>query len=114
MATISPAPDKSFVEATRIVWEAAAAGDTINHYTPAWPGLALSSIHMAGTWGGATVTMKYSNDLTKSWLTMVDKYGANVSATEDAIFEVDTTALHIKFTIAGGSGNDVDVIVGQR
>jgi hypothetical protein len=90
--------------------------------TAASPGAAFKIVSQAalagcaqftGTFGGATVIMQGSNDGT-NWFTLKDLTGTNVSATAAGAFEFTTSAVYIRASASGGTGDSIDVVVALR
>lgn len=110
MATITPDNSSDNVNHHQGVWSGMATGDTINSLDLRNIQVASGSVQLSGTWGGATVTAQISND-DATWFTLVDIYGVNVSATDDAIYEYTTGANYMRFAISGGTGDSVTAVV---
>src|SRR3990170_2252557 len=72
------------------------------------PGFADRTVQVAGTFGGATVTVQGSNDGT-NWATLRDPQGADLTFTVAGIKQVLEVTRHIRATTSGGAGTDVDV-----
>lgn len=96
-----------------VKWAAMATGDTITAYAVPEQGALAGAIQLTGTWGGATVALKASNDGTNLFA-MKDLNGNTISATADAYFEFTTSAMYIVPAISGGTGDAVDAIVVLR
>lgn len=115
MATISPtvsvagAPDG----VPRIVWSAAATGDTLEPYLLRNRYGFVGAAQISGTLGGATVALEISNDGT-TWFELSDTLGNGISTATAAIYEISTAAAYVRPTLTGGSGNAVDIILVLR
>lgn len=81
------------------------------------------TIHIAGTFGGATVTVYGSNldsDLSLeptvagSWIVLKDVNNANVSATADAGFTAVNNYTYITCRSTGGTGSDIIVAINGK
>lgn len=94
-------------------WEGVATGDVQDTLTVAGLAAAAASVQITGTFGGATIVMQCSNDGT-TWFTMKDAVGDNISATGNAYFEFSTSALYIRPSASGGTGDDLDVVLVMR
>lgn len=113
MATISPVVNLSVTDAPRYIWEALATGDTINALKLSGIGARRAAVQVIGTFGGATVKIQTSNDGT-NFHDIKDIHNTAVSTTSAAIIEITSAALYIKPAIAGGTADDVDVILFMR
>ena len=110
MATISPTTSEPRAKQGEVTWSGMATGDTINPFALKDIRTANGAIQLSGTWGGATVTAQISND-GSTWFTLTDIYGANVSATANAVFEYTTGANYMRFAISGGTSDSVTAVV---
>lgn len=71
--------------------------------------LAVASVHMTGDFDGSTVYVEVSND-GENWVTLTDKTGTDVSATEDALFDISNAAAYVRaVSSAGNGGAEVEV-----
>lgn len=71
--------------------------------------MAVASVQMAGTFGGATASVEVSNDGV-NWVPLEDREGNVVSATAAAFFEISTGAAHVRAKATGGNGTTALVI----
>lgn len=113
MATVVPQISYPADDVIKVLWEALATGDTIQSYQVPKSFGAIASVQITGTFGAATVTLAGSNDGT-NFVTLIDDADAAVSKTVAALVDFSTGALFVKPTIAGGTGDDVDVTVVLR
>lgn len=114
MPTINHDTDRQAGEDAQVVtWTGMATGDTIESYTPIGTAGIAGAIQISGTFGGATVILQQSND-GSTWFTAKDVFGDDVSATANAIFEISLSALYIRPSISGGTGDAVNVILALR
>ena len=77
------------------------------HEMAAWPD---RTVHLFGTWGGATIVIQGSNDGT-NWQTLRDPGGTLLSFTADGLKGILENPRFIRPSSSGGTGTDVDVIV---
>lgn len=94
-------------------WAGLSTGDTASPLTIGGTMGAVGAVQVAGTFGGATVTLQASNDGT-NWVTVKSLLGLDVSLTAAGLAEFSTGALYIRPAISGGTGDDVDVTVVLR
>ena len=113
MATITPAFTQHGDAATAGLWEACATGDTIVSASLQDVNALVASVHMTGTWGGATVSLEISND-NSDWVIAKDVGGSAITLNADGLVEFSTAALYMRVAISGGSSDDVDVTVACR
>ena len=71
------------------------------------------TVQFAGTWGGATAVLEGSMD-GATWFTLTDYQGAAISVTANAMKAISENPRFIRPVTSGGSGTDVDVIIGGR
>jgi len=113
MATVSPVLSNAIPNVPRVIWEALATGDTVNEFTSRQQYGLAASVQIAGTFGGATVTLQHSNDGT-TWFTTKDIFGNDVEVTAAGIFELSLSSVYLRPAIRGGTGDDVDVVLVLR
>lgn len=112
MATIQHVHDDLAQKTVEILWETMGDDDVGS-------GVALGSydeltVHVTGTFGGATVTIEGSPD-DSAWVTMPDLNGTLLSLTAASVEKVGPAPKFIRPQTAGGSGTDVDVrLVARR
>jgi hypothetical protein len=98
----------------RVIWEglttATSPGDAFK--IVAQSALA-GAVQVTGTFGGATVRLKASNDGT-NFVTMDDILGDPVEFTAAGLLEFTTAAVYIRAEVSGGTGDDIDVVVCLR
>ena len=71
--------------------------------------LAVASLQIAGTFGGATVSVEISNDGV-NWMPMKDTDDFPVSATANTMFDISTGAARVRAKSTGGDGTtDINV-----
>ena len=66
--------------------------------------LAVASLQIAGTFGGATVSVEISNDGT-NWLPLRDRSDQPITATAAGIYDISTGAARIRAKTTGGDGS---------
>lgn len=116
MATISPAFTKTVIRGqtvTTVTWTGAATGDTLEEFGLIDTAAVAGSVQITGTFGGATAVMQVSNDST-TWFTAKDMSNTEVSATADAFFEFSSSALYLRPSISGGTGDTIDIVLSLR
>ncbi len=89
--------------------ETTAGNASITRYAP-HVSLAASSVHVSGTFGGATVVLQGSNDGT-TYATLKDLQGNNLSFTSAGYAEFTSGAAFIKPSISGGTGDSLTITV---
>ena len=113
MATVSPVRSSGGIGIEIITWEALATGDTINTAQPSGQAGLAGSVQIAGTFGGATVTLQGSND-GANYVTLKDTSGTASSVRAAGLVDFSTACRYIKPGISGGTSDDVDVTVCLR
>ena len=110
--TVTPRPD---VKTISYVWNDMATGDTIDAMKSpgVGAGALLACAQIAGTFGGATVTLTGSNDGV-NFHTLKDVGGSDITMTAAGMAEFSTAALYLKPAISGGAGDSVTVTVAMR
>lgn len=68
----------------------------------------VSSLQVAGTFGGATVTFLGSNDGT-NFAALAATSGAAISLTAAGIVEMSTALRYVKPNISGGTGDSLNI-----
>jgi len=108
-----PTINKSLIPTQRqrvqgIKWETVGNADVGQaHEMASWPD---RTVHLFGTWGGATIVLQGSNDGT-NWQTLRDPGGNNLSFTADGLKAILENPRYIRPSSSGGTGTDVDVII---
>lgn len=114
MATTSYAanelePAASRKECIVIVWEGMANGDAGDpvRYTE----YADRSVQITGSFGGGTVTMQGSNDVTSpsNWFTLTDTLENDITKTGTAAEQILQASVWIRPSLSGGAAGSVDV-----
>ena len=91
-----------------VTWVDMATGDTIEAFTPnGFEGLTGTVHFVAGTAGGATVTLTGSNDETN--FATIQHNGADISVTASGLSEFSTGSHEVKPGISGGTGDSWSV-----
>lgn len=68
------------------------------------------TVHVLGTFGGATVTIQGSNDNT-NWVTLNDTGGSALTFTAAGMKIIAENPVYMRATTSGGAGTAVSVIV---
>lgn len=89
--------------------ETTAGNASIARYAPK-TSLAVASVQVGGTFGGATVTLQGSNDGT-TYATLKDLQGNNISFTAAGQAEFSSGCPFIKPNISGGTGDSINATV---
>jgi len=89
--------------------ETTAGSASISRYAPL-VSLAVSSVQVSGTFGGATVVLQGSNDGV-TYATLKDQQGNNLSFTSAGYAEFSSGAAFIKPSISGGTGDSLNINV---
>lgn len=102
MATVTPAMNM-LERGTLITWTWTGlhlndTGDQVE-----WSRLADRSVHVYGTWGGASVIMEGSND-GSNFVTLDDLTGIAISKSANALFGILQIAAYIRPRVVGGDG----------
>lgn len=98
----------------RVIWEGlTTAGSPGTSFKLTAQSALAGCVQVIGTFGGATVTLKGSNDGT-NWVTLKDLQGNDVSFTATGMVEFTTSAAYIRADAAGGTGDNIDVLVTLR
>lgn len=93
------------------LWEAVTtAGNAAIVGVPLRIAGAFGTVQVTGTFGSATVTMQKSNDGT-NYVALDDTEGNAISLTSTGMAEFATGAAYIRPQVAGGTGDDLDVLV---
>ena len=108
MATITPSltHNQRYI---RAVWSGVATGDTIMPLETDMPA-DCSSVHIFGTFGGATVTLDGTLDET-NYVTLLDHEGNAISKTAEAVEGLRTGAVSYRPSITGGTGDSVTLVL---
>ena len=115
MPTIALAASKVQRAVQKWLWETMADDDVggVAGADAGSPSFADKTVHVTGTFGGATVTIEGSNDGT-NFVTLNDAGGSALSFTSAGLKTILENPLEIRPKTAGGSGTDVDVIIIAR
>lgn len=113
MATIQFVAKMPTEKCLSAAWVGLSTGDTASPLTIGGTKGAVGAVQVAGTFGGATVTLEVSND-GANWVTLKDLSGNDISLTADGLVDFSTGALQMRPAISGGSGDDVTVTVVLR
>ena len=101
----------SFNNVEHTIWETLTETDTDGDaYTN--PQAADVSVEAIGTFGGATISLEGSNVLSpgaSDWVAVHDVAGTAIAFTEAGCALVAENMLHLRPSVSGGSGTDVDV-----
>ena len=89
--------------------ETTAGNASIPRYAPL-TSLAIASVQVSGTFGGATVVLQGSNDGT-TYATLDDTSGAAISFTAAGIVDFSAGCAFVKPSISGGTGDSINVIL---
>jgi len=113
MALVTPALNTAILGLPRVVWAAVDAASTFDAWRmDAQYGLA-GAVQVAGTFGGATISMQVSNDGT-NWFPLLDLQGAAITATAGKLSEFTTSAAYVRPSISGGVGTALAIVMIPR
>lgn len=114
MALISAARS-TVMNAEVVQWAniSSASSDTMEAAGLSGQAGAIASVQVAGTFGGATVTLQGSND-GLNYATLKDTAGAAISLTSAGIAEFSTAVAFIRPAYSGASGMTITVTVVTR
>lgn len=115
MATISPVTAMSG-EIQTVTWTGiSTTGDTVEAYGPMnkGKGAIRAAVTFGATFGGATAVLQGSIDGV-TYATLTDLVGNPISATAAKVQEFTSSALYIKPSVSGGTGDNIDVVVAFR
>lgn len=120
MARIQPTIDSQKTNFIQVQWDLGNA----DYGTPfTMPEYSDKTVHIAGTFGSATVVLYGSNldsdlelepTVSGSWIALKDVNDANVSATSNAGFTIVNNYTHITARSSGGTGTAVTVTVNGK
>lgn len=112
MATVNPVithVGKFKDDAHTVLWEALTNTNQDGGRVE-MPGSSDRSIQCEGTFGGATITVQGSNEVTPTnWETLTDVHGNPCTFTAAGIKAVAEITRWIRPLLSGGAGSDVDV-----
>lgn len=97
----------------KTTWSSITSSDTAEAFGLSEQSAVAASVQIAGTFGGATVTLQCSNDGV-TYFTLKDFTGTDVSATSAAFFDISTAALYVKPVVTGGVGYSITVTLVLR
>lgn len=110
MPTITPTIDDPALGVKRTTFTGVATGDTI---LPALIGAGKTlggTVHMSGTWGSATVSLRASIDGTNFFI-LEDTGGDAITLTDDGYAEFSTAAPYLDVAISGGTSDSVTIAI---
>jgi hypothetical protein len=90
-----------------VTWTLGNADTGVGVNIPRW---ADRTVHVTGTFGGATILIQGSNNNT-DWLTLNDNAGVALSFTAAGMKVILENPLYIRASSSGGTGTDVDVLI---
>ena len=102
MATITPTMNM-LERGTLIAWTWSGLHQDDTGGEVEWSRLADRSVHVYGTWGGASVVMEGSND-GSNFVTLDDLTGTAISKSANALFGILQIAAYIRPRVVGGDG----------
>lgn len=111
MAIIQPTTEKVNSRLLVKQWTPITENDTCEAYESA--GFVDREVQVAGTFGGATITLTGSNDGT-NYVTLKDFQGSDLSFTSAGMALVADAPLYINVGISGGSSTSVTVTVANN
>lgn len=98
----------------RVIWEGlTTAGSPGTSFKLTAQSALAGCVQVIGTFGGATVTLKGSNNGT-NWVILKDLQGNDLSFSAAGMAEFTTSTAYIRAESVGGTGDDVDVLVTLR
>lgn len=102
MATITATTNMVGTNVHKATWLALATSDVGSNLSHA--AYADKTVQISGTFGGATATLKGSNDSGTMWFTLNDLDGSPISVTTAAMVGVRENPELVRPEVAGGSG----------
>lgn len=102
MATVTPVMDM-LERGTLIKWTWNALRQSDTGGVVEWARLADRSVHIYGTWGGASVVMEGSND-GSNMCQLENLKGLPISVSANALFGILQLCCHIQPRVVGGDG----------
>lgn len=98
---------------TRVIWSAAATGDTFTPFPVGDGGPAVGSVQARGTFNSTTIGLGASNfdPADDDFIAKADTGGTTIALTAEGASEFTIAMLHLKPTISGGSSDSVVVSV---
>lgn len=100
--------EKTNTSRLKAIWEA--LGNATTGAAADMGAYADKTVQIVGTFGGATVTIQGSSDLT-NWVTLNDTEGDPLAETSAGMFVILENPAYIRAITSGGTGTDVDVII---
>lgn len=107
MATVSGSTVIDNDHQVAVTWSLGNADTGVPSAISRW---ADRTVHVTGTFGGATVTMQGSNDNT-NWATLNDTSGSALTFTATGMKLIGENPIYIRAITAGGAGTAVVVVV---
>jgi gamma-glutamyltranspeptidase len=111
--TVTPVINNSIPGSIRYIWEAVASGDTLVAVATPNGSATNAAVQILGTFGSATITLQASNEGT-TFYSIKDMHGTAISTTSAAGFEFVSSAAYLRPTSAGGTADDIDIILTLR
>lgn len=107
-ATVAEGEARTFI----VQW-VLGAGDTGKPIS--YPGAADRTVQIFGTFGGATVAMQGTLELSPTtWLPVTDAQGNAISATSNTLEAITELVRWIRPSVAGGTGTAVTILLLMR
>ena len=121
MADVKPTYDKRFTNHEAVSWAGINSTDNTAEIIEI-PKYSDKTVHVFGTFGGATVTIEGSNDPiarsdpgSASWITLVDPQGNNLSFTAAAMETLLDNPVFLRWSISGETGTtDLSVVISAK
>jgi hypothetical protein len=113
MSTISPALLRTPEGVPYVIWEGVATGDTVVGFPVSGRLGTSAAVQFRGSFGGATAKLQVSLDDT-TYADMKDIHGVAVTASAAGFFDISTSAIYLRPSVAGGTEDAVDIILVLR
>ena len=84
---------------------------TADGSTAALPTTSTVNVAAFGTFGSGTLTIQASYDNGTTWFALKDSAGAAGSFTADGALNVEVGEANLRFTLAGATSPNIDVVV---
>lgn len=98
---------------TQVKWTDVTEATTCDAFIPNGLLGIMSSVQVAGTFGGGTVVMQQSNDGT-NWSTIKDRSGNDVSVTAAGMAEYSVASRYVRPAVTSGASVSVDITLIMR